>query len=211
METVIRMHLKTLREEAAAGQYVRPLMLQYSPTELAECVDLNDEQKEKLEKHWQHFVKDIRMARSAFGQSTAGVHDRVQAAMATGQYNPTSSAEAAKVSEILKLLFKYTTTSYISVFPILKSKLFSFDFLSFQCFLLTFNAIGASDELLSEEARAFAKLSVGSLLSLSPMQIAILFTSCRPLAPHLPDVYETLLNKKKDNNNNNNNNYTFAM
>ena len=102
METFTGMHLKTLRDEAAAGQYVRPLMLRSSPTEVAGFKELSNEQKERLEKHWKQFVKDIRMARLVLGQSTAEAQDRVEEAMATGEYNPASSADAAKVSEILK-------------------------------------------------------------------------------------------------------------
>ncbi len=106
-EIVCTYQLKALRDQAAAGQYIRPQILQFSPTELAGCVDLSIQQRETLEEHWGQFVTDIKMARAELGSFTSKVADAMDATMATGVYKPASSVEAAKV----RLL--YTVYIYI--------------------------------------------------------------------------------------------------
>ncbi len=91
-------HLKALREQAAAGKYVRPLLLQNVPGQLSERVELNSEQIEQLEEPWQQFVRDIKAARSFLGKYTSKVADDLEAVMDTGVYTPASSAQAAQVS-----------------------------------------------------------------------------------------------------------------
>lgn len=73
---------------------------------------------------------------------------------------------------------------------------------SLQCFLLATDAADASDEFLAQEGRAFIKLWIGAIQVLTPMQTAVVLTSCQPLVPHLPDVCNMLLHT--DNNDNNN-------
>jgi len=51
----------------------------------------------------------------------------------------------------------------------------------------------ASDEFVRTEGRALFKLYISAIQVLTPMQIAILVTSCRPLVAHLPDVCNMLL------------------
>jgi hypothetical protein len=97
-EIVCTYQLKSLREQAASGQYIRPQILQFSPTELASCVELSSEQKSTLEAHWKQFVIDINMARATLCQYTSQVADDVEAAMAMGEYRPNSGVDAAEVS-----------------------------------------------------------------------------------------------------------------
>ena len=104
-EIVCTYQLKSLRDQAAAGQYVRPLMLQYSPTELAGFVDLSLEQRSKLDQHWQQFVHDIKVARSALGQYTWQVASKMDLSMVTGEYTPASSVDAAQVRRQTYYLF----------------------------------------------------------------------------------------------------------
>ena len=67
------------------------------------------------------------------------------------------------------------------------------------------DTVDASDEFLAQEGRAFIKLWIGAIQVLTPMQTAVLLTSCSPLVPHLPDVCEMLLNNTNSNTDNNNN------
>jgi hypothetical protein len=91
--------LKSLRDQYASGDYVRPHLLQYSPTELASCVNLSYEQTTALEAHWNKFVEDVKEARSTLGESTSKAMDGVKAAMQTGKtYKPASTPHAAEVS-----------------------------------------------------------------------------------------------------------------
>jgi hypothetical protein len=95
-------HLKALRDKAANGQYVRPKMLQNGSTELAGCVGLSFQQREKLIEPWKQFVRDIKAARTFLGKHASKISDKVEATMETGEYRPTSSQDAAQVR------FKYT-------------------------------------------------------------------------------------------------------
>jgi hypothetical protein len=70
-----------------------------------------------------------------------------------------------------------------------------------QCFLLATDAANASDEFLAKEGRAFMNLWIGAIQVLTPMQTAVVLTSCRPLVAHLPDVCNMLLHNGTDNNN----------
>jgi hypothetical protein len=92
--------LKAIREQVAAGKYVRPQILQSDPDELVRCVGLDSEQRARLEEHWQQFVKDIQSARVTLGKYTSKVSGGLEAAMETGVYNPSSSKAAAEVSTI---------------------------------------------------------------------------------------------------------------
>jgi hypothetical protein len=97
-EIVCIHHLKALREQAAAGKYVRPQMLQNGPGQLSECVGLSPEQMEKLEEVWRQFDRDIKAARLFLGTYTSKVADDVEAVMETGVYTPNSGVHAAQVS-----------------------------------------------------------------------------------------------------------------
>jgi hypothetical protein len=96
-EIVCSYQLKSLRDQAASGQYVRPQILQFTPTELAGCVDLSLKQKAALEEHWQQFVSDIKSARAFLGEHTTQAANGMVAAMEAGEYNPSSSKAAAEV------------------------------------------------------------------------------------------------------------------
>jgi hypothetical protein len=63
-----------------------------------------------------------------------------------------------------------------------------------QFFLLATDAANASEEFLLREARAFLKLWLCTIAVLTPMQTAVVLTTCTPLIPHLPDVCAVLLN-----------------
>jgi hypothetical protein len=62
-----------------------------------------------------------------------------------------------------------------------------------QCFLLATDTANASNEFLAKEGRAFMDLWIGAIQVLTPLQTAVVLTSCRPLVPHLPDVCNMLL------------------
>jgi hypothetical protein len=93
-EMVCTHQLKALREQAAAGKYVRPRIMENSPTELTGCISLSSEQRVKLEEHWKEFVEDIQAARSILGTYTS----KAEGVMEAGEYNPPSSKAAAEVS-----------------------------------------------------------------------------------------------------------------
>ncbi len=98
LEEIVCVHqLKALREQAAAGIYVRPQILQSGPGQLAERVELGAQQIEKLEELWKQFVRDIKAARLYLGKYTSKVADEVEAVLETGVYTPASSAQAAEV------------------------------------------------------------------------------------------------------------------
>jgi len=105
-------HIKSFRDQAAAGHYVRPKMLQNGPSELALSVGLTSEQSNKLEKHWEEFVQEIQTARSRLGRYTSSASDKVEASLKRGTYNPASSADAAKVS--FHLFYEHSLTFMIS-------------------------------------------------------------------------------------------------
>lgn len=69
--------------------------------------------------------------------------------------------------------------------------------------MLTLDAAAASVEFVAQEGHAFTKLWVGAVDVLTPMQTAIVLTSCRPLVPHLPHVCNMLLNGNAENQINN--------
>jgi hypothetical protein len=99
MQEIVCIHLlKALRDQAAAGKYVCPQMLQNGPGQLAECVELSPEQVVKLEEVWRQFVRDIKAARLFLGTYTSKVADDVEAVMETGVYTPNSGVHAAQVS-----------------------------------------------------------------------------------------------------------------
>jgi hypothetical protein len=99
LEEIVCIHqLKAIREQVAAGKYVRPQILQSDPDELVRCVGLDSEQRVRLEEHWQQFVKDIQSARSILGKYTAKVEASTEATMEAGVYTPPSSKSAAGVS-----------------------------------------------------------------------------------------------------------------
>jgi hypothetical protein len=58
-------------------------------------------------------------------------------------------------------------------------------FFPLQCFLI---AMDTAHEFLRDEGRAFIKLYVSAIQVLTPMQAALLLTSCAPLVAHLPDI-----------------------
>jgi hypothetical protein len=97
-EMVCTYQLKALREQAAAGKYVRPRILENSPNQLLRCVELNYEQRVKLEEHWKEFVEDIQAARSILGTYTSKAEASTEGVMEAGEYNPSSSKDAAEVS-----------------------------------------------------------------------------------------------------------------
>ncbi|KAL4519065.1 hypothetical protein Ndes2526B_g00169 [Nannochloris sp. 'desiccata'] len=159
-EIVCTYQLKSLRDQFASGQYVRPHMLQFSPAELASCVELSYEQKIALESHWKKFINDIKEAASTLEEYTSKVFDGVEAVMQTGVYKPASTSHAA------------------------------------ECFLLATDAANASDEFLAKEGRAFMDLWISAIQVLTPVQIAVVLTSCRPLVPHIPEVCTMLLSNQ---------------
>ena len=94
-----------MRDQNAIGHYVRPRMLQYSPTEAKLAINFSPEQLKKIEEPWKQFVRDIKEARGILQRHTSRVADSVDKAMATGQYDPGCSANAAQV--ILHLNCRY--------------------------------------------------------------------------------------------------------
>jgi hypothetical protein len=60
------------------------------------------------------------------------------------------------------------------------------------------DAASASDEFLQREGQAFIKLYIAALQVLTPMQGALVLTSCRPLVAHLPDICNMLLHGSSD-------------
>jgi hypothetical protein len=97
-DIVCSYHLKSLKDRAAAGQYVRPELLQTGPSELARSVGLTPEQVNELEEHWAEFAQEIEKARLTLGRHTSKLADGLDASLQTGVYDPASSADAAKVS-----------------------------------------------------------------------------------------------------------------
>jgi hypothetical protein len=201
-EIVCKFQIKGIRALAAAGEYARPQILQNGRDQLVGSFGISSEQMEQLEEVWKEFVRDIKAARTFLGKYTSKAADQVEAVMETGVYTPASSVQAAQVSDLkniivpqLKPLLFFTK----SVFFLLKMTSNIQNFrrrLSFplQNFLLATDAVNASDEFLLKEGQAFIKLYIGAIQVLTPMQFAIVSTSCRPLVTHLPDVCDMLLN-----------------
>jgi hypothetical protein len=73
-------------------------------------------------------------------------------------------------------------------------KIYAVRFFFLQNFLLATDAANASDEFLLKEGQAFIRLYIGTVQVLTPMQTAVVLTSCSPLVPHLPDICGMLLN-----------------
>jgi hypothetical protein len=113
LEEIVCVHqLKVLREQAAAGNYVRPQILEKGTTELIGRLHLNSEQGKRLEELWKRFVRDIKAARLFLNKYTSKVADALAEATTTetGEYKPDSSAQAAQVG-ILVVLYIHTYNS----------------------------------------------------------------------------------------------------
>jgi hypothetical protein len=61
--------------------------------------------------------------------------------------------------------------------------------------LLATDVANASDEFLLREGRAFIKLYIGAIETLTPMQTGLILTNCSPLMAHLPDVCNMLFSR----------------